>query len=293
MLALAVGAPAARAVASASTPGPIDVYVSILPQSYLASRVGGEFARVHTLIPVGQSPHSFELTPRQMAELATSRAYFAVGLPFEERVLRKLAGMNPDLVIVDTSEGIPKRRMDAEGEHEEAAARGSRSPDPHIWLSPRLARAIAENICDGFTEVDQDHAPDYETNLELLLEDLARLDEEIARMLEPYAGRSFYVFHPAFGYFADAYDLTQTPIETAGKEPGIRDLISFVERARADAVTTIFVQLQFPERTAQAVAAEVGATVVALDPLESDYLNGLRRIAESVEAALAPPETGR
>ncbi len=293
MLALAIGAPAVRAGASAPRTEPIDVYVSILPQSYLASRIGGEFARVHTLVPVGQSPHSFELTPRQMAELATSRAYFAVGLPFEERVLRKLAGMNLDLVIVDTSDGIPKRHMDAADAHEEPPARGSRRPDPHIWLSPRSARAIAESICDGFTNVDQDHAPDYEANLEFLHEDLDRLDEEIARMLEPYAGRSFYVFHPAFGYFADAYGLTQTPIETAGKEPGIRDLISFVERARADGVTTIFVQLQFSERTAQAVATEIGATVVALDPLESDYLSGLMRIAESVRAALAPPEAGR
>ena len=228
-----------------------------------------------------------------MVELATSRAYFAIGLPFEERVLRKLTGTNPDLIIVDTSDGIPKRRMDAEGAHEEAAAHGKHRPDPHIWLNPRSARAIAESICNGFTEVDQDHASDYEANLELLLEDLDRLDEDIARMLEPYARRNFYVFHPAFGYFADAYGLNQTPIETAGKEPGIRDLISFVERARADGVTTVFVQLQFPERTAQAVAAEIGATIVALDPLESDYLNGLRRIAESVRAALAPPEAGR
>lgn len=291
VLAVAVTA----AFASAPETEAVDVYVGIPPQEYLVSRVAGDLARVHTLVPVGQSPHSFELTPRQMAGLATSRAYFAVGLPFEEHVVEKLTGTNPSLLIVDTGAGIPRRSMDTPEAHWETSAhiRHEGRPDPHIWLSPRLACAIAANIRNGLVEIDPEHAADYEINLKALVEDLERLDQDVAKMLEPHAGRNFYVFHPAFGYFADAYGLTQIPIEAAGKEPGIRDLVSFIERARADRVTTLFVQLQFPKRTAETVAAGIGAEVVALDPLDRDYLNCLRRIAESVRAALSPPEADR
>ena len=38
-------------------------------------------------------------------------------------------------------------------------------------------------------------------------------------MLAPYRGRSFYVFHPGFGYFADAYGLKEEAIEAGGREP--------------------------------------------------------------------------
>lgn len=280
---------------------PIDVSVSILPQAYLASRVAGDLARVHVLVPVGQSPHSFEISPQQMADLAGSRVYFAVGIQFEERVLEKLERMNPGLVVVQTGEGVPTRSM-VEGGHtgggvpersttdDERHEPGGRQhdawrPDPHIWLNPRFASVMTENIRDGLASVDPGNAAAYEANSRLLMEDLRELDEEIARTFEPHAGRSFYVFHPAFGYFADRYRLVQTPIEIAGKEPGIRGLISFVERARADGARTIFTQIQFPDRAAAAAAAEVGAEIVALDPLPRDYIEGLRDIAENVRVS--------
>ena len=38
-------------------------------------------------------------------------------------------------------------------------------------------------------------------------------------MLAPYRGHSFYVFHPGFGYFADAYGLRQEAVEAGGHSP--------------------------------------------------------------------------
>lgn len=277
------------ASAGACAPAPIEplvVHVSIPPQAGLVSRIAGDRASVRTLVPVGRSPHSFELTPRQMAELAASRVYFAVGLPFEARILAKLSDVSPDLAVIDTSHGIPRRDVEDAGPADpHDAAHGQ--ADPHVWLDPRFAAIMAERIRDGLVEADPDEAAYYDANLGALLDDLDGLDREIADLLEPYRGLGVYVFHPAFGYFTDRYGLVQVPIEVAGKEPGIRDLMTFIDEARADGVTTIFVQKQFPARIAEAVAGEIGADVVALDPLDPDYLAGLRRIAESIRVALA------
>ncbi len=95
-----------------------------------------------------------------------------------------------------------------------------------------------------------------------------------------------YVFHPAFGYFADAYGLIQVPIEIEGKEPGARQLSKLIDRAKKDRVKVIFVQPQFSARSAEAVAKAIGGVVVPIDDLGRDYLANLESIAAAIERGL-------
>jgi zinc transport system substrate-binding protein len=94
------------------------------------------------------------------------------------------------------------------------------------------------------------------------------------------------VFHPAWGYFAETYGLTQVPIEKEGKEPGARALAALIEQARREQVKVIFVQPQFSRRSAEQVARAIGGQVVAIDPLAPDYADNLRQAARSIAAAV-------
>ena len=96
LLVLAVWASAAWAA------GAPTVTVGIPPVGYLAKRVAGGLVTVEVLAGPGQSPHTFEPTPRQLASLASSRAYLSVGLPFEQRVLAKALAANPGLKEINT-----------------------------------------------------------------------------------------------------------------------------------------------------------------------------------------------
>ena len=49
------------------------IAVSILPQGYLLGRIAGDRVRPLVLVGAGQSPHAYEPTPRQMAELSAAR----------------------------------------------------------------------------------------------------------------------------------------------------------------------------------------------------------------------------
>ena len=71
------------AFAGAVSAAKLDVAVSIVPEAYFASQVGGDRVVVHTLVAPGQSPHTFEPTARQMSELAKAKIYFTIGMPFE------------------------------------------------------------------------------------------------------------------------------------------------------------------------------------------------------------------
>lgn len=262
------------------------VFVSIPPQAYFVERIGGEHVQVEVLVGPGQSPHTFAPTPRKMTRLAQARLLFRVGVPFEETLVAKLASTHGRLKIVDTRKGIELRRV--QGGHAGHEHRAGET-DPHVWLSPRLAKVQARTMCDALCEADPAHAGDYRENLAALHADLDRLDRRIAAALAPLKGRTFYVFHPAFAYFGAAYGLKQQAVETGGKAPGPRHVKALIDKARAEGVKVIFVQPQFSDREARTVADQIGGAVVPMDPLARDYINNLEDMAAKVRAALGQP----
>lgn len=271
----------------------LDVGVSILPQAYLVERVGGEHVRVHVLVNAGQSPHTFEPSPKQLVALAEARVYFQIGVDFERATVPRLERMFPNLELVDLRQGITLRMMEGPGcdhgheaghDHEQHAGQ----PDPHTWLSPRLAQQQAKTICETLCRIDPAHTESFRRNLAALQTDLERVHHEIAESLAPLKGREVYVFHPAFGYFLDEFGLKQVAVEIEGKQPAPRQLAALIERARAAGVRAIFVQPQFSPKSAATIADAIGGVVIPIDPLARDYLANLQHMAEQLKRGLQP-----
>ena len=172
-----------------------------------------------------------------------------------------------------------------------SADAGEEGPDPHTWLDPTLVKIEARHICDALKRLDPAHSAAFETNYTALAGDLDRVDSTIAAILAPFAGRVIYVYHPAFGYFTDRYHLRQVAVELEGKEPGAEKLGALIIQARKDKAGTIFVQREYSAKTAEAVAREIGARVVILDPMARDYLNNLMQMATTIRDELSRRDT--
>jgi len=290
-VALALSAPGCRRDAPAGASGRVKVVVSIPPQAYFVERIAGDRADVRVLVGPGQSPHTFEPTAKQMAGVLAADVYLRIGVPFEDALCGKIAAMGGGVRIVDTRRGIELHRVEAHGEgrpeqHPDEHGHDADELDPHVWLSPRLAKVQARTICDELCAIDPAGATLFGENLRSLEADLDRLDAEIAESLAPVRGRTFFAFHPAFGYFAEAYGLKQRAVEMGGKSPGARHIKRLIEQAKAEGVKVIFVQPQFSQSAAEAIADQIGGAVVPLDPLARDYLSNLRDMARKIHGAL-------
>jgi zinc transport system substrate-binding protein len=187
----------------------------------------------------------------------------------------------------DGGDGEAGRRGSAAGA---AAAEPGDGTDPHVWLSPLKARQQARTLRDGLIRIDPAGEAGYRKRCAALIDDLETLHEELQETLAPVRGETLFVFHPAYGYFTEAYGLEQVAVETGGKAPRGAELAGFVRRAKEAGIRAVFVQPQFERRAAQTIAEAVGASVVTLDPLGADYLQNLRRIGEKVRRALAARE---
>jgi zinc transport system substrate-binding protein len=256
----------------------IKAFVSILPQAYFVERVGGSYVDVEVLVGPGQSPATYEPTPKQMARLGEAAVYFRIGTPFEKGFIDKLADTHKHLEIVDTRKGVSLRYF--------KRSKGGSVPDPHIWLDPARVKIQAATICEALTRLAADRRLSFEDNLRGFQRDLDRVDKEIGETLAPLKGSRFYVFHPAFGYFGDRYGLEQVAVEIEGKEPSPKQLSHLINKARSEGVKVIFVQPQYAKKDAETIAREIGGAVVPMNPLPRDYLVNLQKMADLLRMGL-------
>jgi zinc transport system substrate-binding protein len=270
---------------------PLPVFVSINPQKYFVQQIGKDLVSIQVLVPPGASPATYEPKPRQMADLSKTKTYFAIGVPFENAWLDKIAAANPDMTVVHTDDGIEKipmasHRHDAEGAHHEAGTHEHRGLDPHIWLSPPLVKIQAGTIMNTLQKLDPSHRAEYQNNYRQFVAQIDELHNELKMVFENEQGLQFMVFHPSWGYFAQAYGLRQMPVEIEGKDPKPAQLKALIEHAKEEGIKVIFVQPQFSTKSAQLVAREIGGQVAVANPLAGDWLANLRDVAQKFKAAL-------
>lgn len=276
----------------------VRTFATILPIAYFVERIGGSDVEVSVLVGSGQDPHTFDPTPRLMAKLADAQILFKIGFPFEEALIKKIVSTFKNVWVVDVQQGIALRTMtEAEAGAEHTHGHGKKHNhsreselDLHTWLNPQLAKIQARTIADALIRLDPSRTEQYENNLKDFHVDLDSIHGQLTKALAPLKDKSFFVFHPAYGYFGDAYGLRQISVQLAGKEPTARQLARLIKLAKNDGVRIIFVQPQFSKKSAEVLAKAIGGAVVPLDDLSRDYLKNLRDMAAEIEAALSIQE---
>jgi zinc transport system substrate-binding protein len=238
--------------------------------------IAGDALRAEVMLGAGQSPETYQVGPRQMDALSRASLYFHLGLPFEVPLMDKLRQTAAQLRLVDA-----RRDMDLSDRPPESG----HGDDPHVWLDPMLFRAMGRPMYEELVSLLPGKSDEFSANLDSFEAEMAQLHERIARRLAPFAGRRFYVYHPAFGYFARRYGIEQIALEHEGKPPGSRRLRERIVQAKSEGVKTVFVQAQFSVTAPRAFAEAIGARVVVLDPLAADYPDNLERIAEALATA--------
>ncbi|HIE08024.1 MAG TPA: ABC transporter substrate-binding protein [Desulfarculaceae bacterium] len=272
---------------------PIPVFVSIGAHLDFCRQIGGNRVSVRLALPPGKSPETYAPSPRQINDLSRARLFFKVGLPFETAFLRKLKALPRSPDIIDTQAGIKLEPMpgapynhDHSKNHERHHNSSHRHEglDPHTWLDPKLALQQATTIYQTLSRIDPDGKNIYSNNYKILERNLKVLDNELKNSFIPLRGRTIFVYHPAFSYFARAFGLQQRAIEIAGKTPKARDLTEFIKEARTEKIAALFVQPQFDRQSAEKIARALDCAVIGIDPLAADYCANLRHIATTIQA---------
>jgi zinc transport system substrate-binding protein len=120
-------------------------------------------------------------------------------------------------------------------------------------------------------------------NYEKFISDVVETDSDIQKILSASdQSKGFLVFHPAWGYFAKDYGLSQFSVELEGKEPSPGELVEQLKEARTLGIRNIWIQPQRSSRMAESLAESLGGKLIVMDPLSTDWSNTLKKAAREV-----------
>lgn len=245
------------------------IAVTIVPEQTFVEAVCGDLAEVITMVPPGNSPENYEPTPEQMEKFSKASLYFTIGVPTEEANILPSAG---DVKVVSLQEAAaseyPMRTFE------------SGETDPHIWLSPKRVEVMIKTIADEMCALDADNAETYNANAQAYIDKLEDLDQYVKDALADVKDRSFIVYHPAFGYFADDYGLTMYALEDEGKEATASHLQDMIDLAKEKNIKVIFYQEEIDSSQSASFAEEIGGKTMQLSPLAANYIENLKSMAD-------------
>jgi len=278
---------------------PPTVAVSIIPQAEFVARIAGDRVRILTLVQPGADPHSYEPTPRQMAELSGAAIWFSIGVEFENAILPKVKTLYPRLKVVNTAKDVVYRTLETHADLTAPAASSSSQPapaasqhadegggpDPHVWLGLAAVKVQLASIRDALIVLLPAEAASFKANHDAYLREIEAVFGGLAKRLAPLRGDEVFVYHPSFGYFLDNFGLRQVAVEVGGKEPTQKTIALLIEKARKAGAKVIFVQKQFSVAAAKTVAQAIGGVVVEIDPLAPDWLENIKVMGAALQRA--------
>lgn len=254
------------------------LYVSILPLKSLIKEIVNEDFTIHTLVPAGASPETFEPTPRQLIGVHKARLVFNVGLiNFEQSLMSK---MTDEAKVVNLSHGVDLIDGSCSHIHNRICTDGV---DPHIWASPKALRIMARNVYDAI-HAEWPDSTQYTLAYRQLDEKLRLLDLHTATRIQESGVKHVIVYHPTLTYYARDYNLEQIAIETDGKEPSAKRIADMIAKARKKGIDRIFYQAQFPISCVEVIADDLKARCIEIDPLGEDALANIETITNLITA---------
>lgn len=219
--------------------------------------------------------HDYTLKVSQMRDIESSRVVILSGAGLEEFLEDALTGAQQ---VIDASAGID-------------LLPGEEEFDPHIWLSPVNASAMAENICRELSRLFPEKAEIFNANLLSLQAELSRLNEYGRSELEDLRYRELITFHDGFAYFAQAFnlDILAAVEEESGSEASAAQLIELIELSREQGIPAIFTETNGPTSAAAIISAETGAAVYSLDMAMAgdDYFTAMYHNIDIIREALS------
>lgn len=269
---------------------PIRIVASFYPLRFFAESVAGDMATVTGIVPFGVEPHDYEPTPDEITDAYRANLFVFNGAGIDswaKKIQPDLAGKGISTLEMTSffelglPEGIGEESdeclNDTAGDHlacdtggEESVDEHDSTGDPHIWIDPVLAGRQIGLIRDALMRIDPLHADAYVRNAETVTEKFQTIDREYREGLDDCDLDVIVSSHNAYGYLANRYgfqvvSLTGTDPEA---EPSLRTITSVAERMKSDGIKHVFSEPLESPKAVGTLAAEVGAEVLTLNPIE-------------------------
>jgi len=312
---------AATILASAVAATPVlaepSVAVDILPVHSIVARIMQGVAEPSLIMQPGASPHAYTMRPSEARSLQDAGLVVWVGpdlTPWLEDPIENLAPAAtrvtlqdaPDVRLLPIRVGGPfepdehahghEHADDHDHDHDHDHNHDTDRHDGHLWLNPDNAVAAARAVADALGKLDPENAEAYASNAEGFAIEMSTLSRQIEDRLEPVRGQGFLVFHDAYQYFEDRFDIAATGSVALqeGVPPGAARVAEIHDLVQDEQIVCAFTEPQFEPKLLETVIDGADLRTGVLDPIGATLRTGpglypelMRRLTDSLADCLA------
>jgi zinc transport system substrate-binding protein len=285
------------------------VVASVVPIQSIVAAVMGDTGTPDLLLQGSMSEHRAVFTPSQIAALGDADLVFIVGRGLEAK-LAQIGGSDAvngkSFIELSDAPGITRLPIREGGAWEPddddhaatdaIAAEGVLTFDPHVWLDPENAKAMARAAAASLAKADPDNAAAYAANESAFEAEIDKTSAAVAAELAPVRDKPFIVFHDAYHYFEKRFGLhgAGSISDVSAQAPTAQRLAQVRDKIAASKAACVFREPQFDDRVVQTVIEGTGAKEGVLDPLGATLTPGplaypqlLRNLATALKDCLS------
>ncbi|UTZ21115.1 zinc ABC transporter substrate-binding protein ZnuA [Vibrio campbellii] len=248
----------------------VTVLTSIKPIQMIATELTEGVTKPDVLLQNNASPHDYALRPSDVKKVAAADLVIWYGHDLES-FLEKVVTDKGNTLTISEIPDLSLRKFGSEHAHDHDGHHHG-THDPHFWLGIETVQQVANAIAHKLAEIDPEHAATYAENLNKFEVQLKATDAEIKQQLTPVKDKGYFVFHDAYGYFEERYDLNQMGHFTVSpdRKPGAKTLIHIRKTLGTGDVACVFSEPQFTPAVIESVMRGSDVNTGTLDPLGSD-----------------------
>lgn len=240
----------------------------------LAREIGGDKITVVALAKGYQDPHFVDPKPSFIFEVSRADVLIVVGRELEIGWLPPLINSSRNAKIQTGGSGYLDASLTVKileiptGQVTREMGDVHPQGNPHYWLDPGNGRRIALAIKEKLSQLDPADKATFDARYADFDKRLADAEKRWDAMMAPYKGTKIVTYHRSWPNFMDRFGLNVMGYvePKPGIPPSPSHTIDLINGMKAQGVKLIVVEPYFDLKTPQAIATQVGGTVLVLAP---------------------------
>ena len=254
------------------------IAVSVFPISDIVKNIAGDKAEVFFVVPAGANPHTFEPSPSDVKKISSAEYFIGVDENFDGWMEKFLTRESSRYYLIRNeafnkysfNKNIPNRE-DHQADKSKDKHDDENGINPHIWLSFRCGKIIAESVMNFFIKIDKNNAEYYKKNYKNYSDKLSSADKIASEKFKTLQFRKFIQWHPSWNYFAEDFGLEISGVIEPGHgtEASVKKMKDLSSGAKKNNIKIIIVDIDLKSRAAETLVSEIGGRLVKLDSMGS------------------------
>ncbi|MCT7657905.1 zinc ABC transporter substrate-binding protein [Mycobacterium sp. CPCC 205710] len=209
--------PPSTAAAAQCVVEPVNVVVSVDQWGDIVSELGGDCARVTTVLASSAvDPHDYEPAPSDAAKFGGAQLVVINGGHYDEWAAKLAATSASNAPVVDALEASGAEAPHEEHEeghgHDHGDEGHEGEPNPHVWYNPAAVTGVADAVTAELGKLAPDAAEYFDERRAAFAETMKPYDQAIASIKASATGKTYAATETVFDDMASALGLTnRTP----------------------------------------------------------------------------------